>query len=171
MIVLMGIKHSGKTCIGKKAAAHLNIPFYDLDNLLEVQYSSDRDLNFRELYIKLGESGFRDLELRAIDSINLSEKGILALGGGTIDNPGVMKAIKKAELLFFLDVDENILYKRIEQNGFPSFLKESPKLLFHNLYERRKKLYSEIADKTLNIANKNQENAAQLLIKELKDRQ
>ena len=61
MIVLMGIKHSGKTSLGKLLAKTLNLTFMDLDNLLEEQYSKNRILDFRQLYVKFGESGFRDV--------------------------------------------------------------------------------------------------------------
>ncbi len=170
MIVLMGIKHSGKTSLGKMAAAALDLPFFDLDNLLEEQYSKKRLFNFRELYIKLGETGFRDLETKAVKSISMKNDGILALGGGTIENISAMKTVKEAALLVFLDIKEEILFKRIKENGFPSFLEKSPKKLFHKLFIKRRTLYSEVADITLKLTNESTKNILQLLIKEIEDK-
>ena len=167
MIVLMGVKHSGKTSLGKMAAAALDIPFFDLDDLLETQYSKERLLSFRELYIKLGETGFRALETKAVNSISMEEKGILALGGGTIENISAMKAVKDAAPLIFLDTEEEILYKRIKANGFPSFLKNSPKKLFHELFRKRRIMYMETADITLKLTDENPEDVLQLLIKKI----
>lgn len=170
MIVLMGIKHSGKTSLGKMAATTLNLPFLDLDNLLEAQYSKDRPLTFRELYIKLGEEGFRRLETAAVKSISMEKEGILALGGGTIENTKAMETIKKASLLVFLDTDEKVLFKRIKKNGFPTFLEKSPEKLFSELFIKRRSLYSKMADTTLKLTNESTIKVLQLLIKEIKDK-
>ena len=170
MIVLMGIKYCGKTSLGKMAAKALNRPFLDLDDLLEAQYSKDRLFSFREIYMKLGETGFRELETRAVNSISMNEEGILALGGGTIENSSAMETVKKAALLVFLDTEEKILYQRIKKNGFPSFLEKSPKKLFHQLFIKRRNLYSETADITLKLANENPGEVLQLLIKKMKDK-
>ncbi|MCK5673625.1 MAG: hypothetical protein KAH95_09620 [Spirochaetales bacterium] len=169
MIVIMGIKHSGKTSLGKLLAKILNVPFLDLDYLLEEQYSQERILNFRELYLKLGESGFRELETEALNSILIQQQGVLALGGGTIDNPEAMEIVQKAETLVFLDVEEQILYKRIERNGFPSFLKKSPEKLFSELFKRRRLLYKNIATITLNITNESPEEILGILTQKIED--
>ena len=170
MIVLMGIKHSGKTSVGKMAAAALNLPFFDLDNLLEAQYSKERLFSFRELYMKLGEAGFRVLETTAVNSISMKKEGILALGGGTIENVNAMETVKKADLLVFLDTEEEVLYKRIKKNGFPSFLEKSPEKLFSKLFLKRRSLYSKTADITLKLTNESPGEVLQLLIKEIEDK-
>ena len=105
MIILMGIKHSGKSILGRLLAEALTLPFKDLDILMEELYSKDRRYNFRELYLKLGDKGFRSLETKAILKTSITDKGILSLGGGTIDNPEAMDYVKKANLLVFLDAD------------------------------------------------------------------
>ncbi len=170
MIVLMGIKHSGKTILGKMTAKALNLPFLDLDDLLEEQYSKDRLFSFRELYMKLGETGFRELEIKAINSISMNKEGILALGGGTIENIRAMERVKKAALLVFLDTEEEVLYKRIKKNGFPSFLEKSPEKLFHELFIKRRTLYSETADITLKLTNESPGEVLHLLIKKIEDK-
>lgn len=170
MIVLMGIKHSGKTSLGKMTAKALNLPFMDLDDLLEEQYSKDRLFSFRELYMKLGETGFRELEIKAINSISMNKDGILALGGGTIENISAMERVKKAALLVFIDTEEEVLYKRIKKKGFPSFLEKSPEKLFHELFIKRRTLYSETADITLKLTNESPEEVLHLLIKKIEDK-
>lgn len=169
MIIIMGIKHSGKTSLGKLLATSMGQPFLDLDIQLEKQFSRERTLNFRELYIKLGESGFRELETAAMNSIPIHNKGILALGGGTIDNPDAIQRAKEADILVFLDVKESILYSRIKKNGFPSFLKKSPEKLFHELFKRRRLLYKDIAGITISINEEKPEEILNILINKLKE--
>ena len=151
------------------AAIALDLPFFDLDDLLEAQYSKERLFSFRELYMKLGEEGFRELETKAVNSISMKKKGILALGGGTIENISAMEAVKKAALLIFLDTEEEVLYKRIKKNGFPSFLEKSPEKLFHKLFIKRRTLYSETADINLKLTNESPGEILQLLIKKIED--
>jgi len=121
MIVLMGIKHSGKTSLGKLAAEYFNIPFMDLDNLLEKEYSKDRKFNFREIYNILGQTGFKDLETAALSNIQMNKKGILALGGGTIDNPDAIKFITKSDTRVFLDTEEQICINELKKMASPLF--------------------------------------------------
>ena len=163
----MGIKHSGKTSLGKILAEQLNVPFLDLDTLLEEQYSIDRKLNFREIYLSLGESGFKELETSAIKNTNIHKEGVLALGGGTIDNPDAIKIAEEADILIFLDVEEKILFQRIKRNGFPPFLEKSPEKLFHELFKRRRILYKDIASITLKITEESPEELLNILIKKI----
>ena len=170
MIILLGIKHSGKTSLGELLAEALILPFKDLDILMEELYSEDRKYNIRELYLRLGERGFRSLETKAILKTNITSDGILSLGGGTIDNPEAMAYVKKANLLVFLDAEEKTLFKRIKKNGFPSFLEKSPEILFHNLFQRRRDLYNNIADINLTIKDECPEEVLTILLKEIKER-
>ncbi len=168
MIILMGVKHSGKTTLGKLLAESLNVPFLDLDYLIEEQYSKDRKYNFREIYNILGQSGFADLETAAVSNIPANKKGILALGGGTIDNPGAIKFITKSDTRVFLDTEEQILYKRIEKNGFPPFLVKSPEKLFSELYYRRRLLYKNFATITVELSDEKPNEMLEILLKKLR---
>ena len=170
MIILMGIKHSGKTSLGKLAADHFNIPFMDLDNLLEKEYSKDRKFNFREIYNILGQTGFKELETAAAGKIPMSKKGILALGGGTIDNPDAINFMYKSDTRIFLDTKEHILFKRIKKNGFPSFLEKSPKKLFSELYYRRRLLYKNFATITIEFSDEKPKEMLEILLKNIKDK-
>ncbi len=170
MIVLMGVKHSGKTSLGRMLAKELNIPFWDLDNLLEEQYREDKSLSFREIYKKLGEEGFRDLEYRAVQNFDFTQDGVLALGGGTVENIRAMELIKKAQLLIFLDTEESVLWGRIEKNGIPPFLSGSPETLFHELFIRRRKLYNDTADIILELKDESRETVLTLLEKAIEDK-
>ena len=170
MIVLMGIKHSGKTSLGKLAAEYFNIPFMDLDNLLEKEYSKDRKFNFREIYNILGQTGFKDLETTALSNIQMNKKGILALGGGTIDNPDAIKFITKSDTRVFLDTEEQILHKRVEKNGFPPFLVKSPEKLFSELYKRRRFLYKNFATITIKFSDEKPKRMLEILLKNIEDK-
>ena len=163
----MGIKHSGKTTLGKLLAESLNVSFLDLDYLIEEQYSKDRKYNFREIYNILGQTGFKDLETAAVSNIPMNRKGILALGGGTIDNEYAIKFITISDTRIFLDTKEHILYKRIEKNGFPPFLVKSPEKLFSELYYRRRLLYKNFATITIEFSDEKPNEMLEILLKNI----
>lgn len=170
MIVLMGIKHSGKSTLGSMLAKELNIPFGDLDNLLENQYQGDGSVSFREIYKELGEEGFRELEYRAVQNFDVTKEGVLALGGGTVENSRAIELIKEAEILVFLDVKESVLFERIKKRGIPPFLLASPETLFHELFIRRRKLYTDIADIILELKDESIETVLSLLRDAVEDK-
>lgn len=79
-IILVGYMTSGKSTIGKLISEELNIPFYDLDHLIE----TNLNLKINEIFDQKGELFFRKKEREIlIDFLNSTENYILALGGGT----------------------------------------------------------------------------------------
>ena len=61
-VILCGFTSSGKTTIGKLLAEHLELPFFDTDQMLTDQ----NNMTIIEIFAKGGEDMFRDLE-HAID--------------------------------------------------------------------------------------------------------
>jgi len=164
MFVLMGIKHCGKSTVGKLIAVRKKIPFFDLDDELEYEFSPDRRFSFREIYGTVGISGFHELEIKAlkrIDRLNLDE-AVLSLGGGTVENTEAMNIVEKLGLSVYLKEKEDRLFKRIRETGIPPFLEgDNPSALFHDLYERRDSLYLSHADIIINLDGRNPEDAAE----------
>ncbi len=79
-IVLVGYMGSGKSEIGKLLSKHTNIPFYDLDNLIENQL--EKSIN--QIFLEDGEVFFRKKEHEIfLAKMNSQESFILSLGGGT----------------------------------------------------------------------------------------
>jgi shikimate kinase len=79
-IVLVGYMASGKSTIGKLISESLNIPFYDLDDIIE----NNLNLKINQIFDQKGELFFRKKEREVlIDFLNSTENYVLALGGGT----------------------------------------------------------------------------------------
>ena len=71
---------SGKSTIGKSLSNKLNIPFIDLDQVIENQENE----NLKMIFKKSGELYFRKAERRAlIDLIKQDSPAVISLGGGT----------------------------------------------------------------------------------------
>lgn len=81
-VVLSGPPGSGKTTVGRLAAARLGAPFVDLDQRVEVDTGRAPGQLIRED----GEAAFRRVEAEALARL-APDPCVLALGGGTLTTP------------------------------------------------------------------------------------
>ena len=152
LLIIGGLKHCGKTSLGRVMAKELGYHFFDLDDLL-IEAAAGTWESAREIWRTLGKEEFLKLEERAsrnfVDWVMPSIKGggvILSLGGGTISNKPAMGWLKNQGLQIYVRADANLLFRRIMAGGNPPFLSErNPWGDFLTLYQRRDALYRSIA--------------------------
>lgn len=71
---------SGKTTFGKILSESLQLPFYDLDSIIEQELKT----TINEIFEQKGELFFRKKEREVLEAfLNNTDKYVLALGGGT----------------------------------------------------------------------------------------
>ena len=144
-IFIMGMKHSGKSTLGKLLSKELSIPFFDLDREIErIEGRAIRKKRVREIYRERGKEGFQKLEEEALESIFLNEEAplIIAIGGGTIENEKAMARLREEGTRIYLKNDADTLWRRIVKGGIPAFLSgEDPYREFLELYKKRNALY------------------------------
>lgn len=173
MLILMGMKHCGKSTAGKIIAGKKNIPFIDLDDEIERIFSPGRRIPVREIYRKTGKEVFQSLETEALSSLSskIQKPGVLALGGGTIENRGAMQLLKGNTTQLYLEIEESILWKRIQKGGVPSFLdKKKPEAHFHTLYIKRTLLYRLAADIIVSLHNEKPDKTAEIILDKLREK-
>ena len=79
-IILIGYMASGKTTIGRLISESLEMPFYDLDTIIEQELKA----TINEIFEQKGELFFRKKEREVLESfIKKTDNYVLALGGGT----------------------------------------------------------------------------------------
>lgn len=80
-IALIGIRGAGKSTLGSKLAADLQIPFIELDAEIE----KDAGMPLGEIFSLYGQAGYRAIERRLLEKV-LSEnpRAILSIGGGVV---------------------------------------------------------------------------------------
>lgn len=118
---------SGKSFFGKKLSEFLQWRFIDTDIVLEQLYKDEKGKkgSCSDIFKLEGESYFRNLERKAIESLKDSTKTIIAIGGGALNTPENITALKKLGKLIFLDCDLDTLIERIKQKEkIPSYLDE-----------------------------------------------
>lgn len=155
-VVLVGIKHAGKSTLGKALADQRGSLFVDSDELIEANYllTKGEKLSCREIFLKLGRDAFRKLEAQAILQLHESsaeddQERVIALGGGVADNPDVNEDIlKDLGLMVFISIPRDIAWKRIIAKGIPGYLQNeaNPRDVFEKLSDEREVFYQKHAD-------------------------
>jgi len=89
-IALIGLRGAGKSTLGARLARELNVPFFELDRLIELESGIALSAIF-DLY---GQSGFRRLERRCLDDvIGRYPQFVLATGGGLVSEPATFERL------------------------------------------------------------------------------
>lgn len=79
-IFLYGPPGAGKSTLGGLLAGRLNLPFVDMDRIIEARAG----MPIPQIMQARGEAGFRDLESSVLQAIIQDPDGVIALGGGTL---------------------------------------------------------------------------------------
>jgi len=153
-LYLGGIKHSGKTSIGQRLSSRLALPCYDLDALILTRIAPHKTI--RSFYAAEGKQRFQASECDALEALlsTLSGQAIISLGGGACDNEMLMALVKHSGTLIYLKVDEETLWRRIEEGGIPPFLDtDDPRASFSALYAMRHERYSKMCDLLVDLSD------------------
>ncbi len=108
-IVLVGLPGSGKTTVGRLAAAELGAPFVDLDEVIEAG-SGQR---IAQLFAGPGEAAFRDLEREAMERALAGRPSVIAAGGGWAAQPGNLEAAGGRAVTVYLRAAPDLAARRV----------------------------------------------------------
>ena len=113
-IFLVGMPGSGKSSVGKLLADSFEIPFIDLDAVIE----EEAGVAIREIFNTHGENYFRELERDSLHKVaSEQDQFVVATGGGApcfFDNMDYMKQNGK---VVFLDLPMAVIAKRLQKEG------------------------------------------------------
>ena len=151
-VAICGIKHCGKSRLGKALSEALALPFFDTDSLLE----ADAGKPVRALYKEVGETRFRELEAETIRKFTATapSPAVVALGGGVISNPCLTPGdLHALGAIVWLDVPVPTAFERMAREGLPPFLADKPDPLaeFERICAVRRPLFREAADAVLEL--------------------
>jgi shikimate kinase len=120
-LIFCGIKHCGKSTLGKLTAQSLLIPFKDTDEMLEERWQC----SVRELFKAVGEEEFRRRESALLAALPGTEQ-VISLGGGALLKKENEPVIRELGTVIWCDVPDEIAFERIKKGGLPPFLAEAP---------------------------------------------
>ena len=173
-LVLIGMKSSGKTTVGKLLAQKLDLRFTDLDAEVErLHFEQKRErIGFREIFQKYGKDYFRNLEtdtLQALAAAPSQAPFVLATGGGVPLAEANRPILQRMGTIVFLDVAEDMLLPRITAGGIPVFFPypNDPARSLAELLAARRPIYQALAQITVACRAEAQQTIADRIINQL----
>jgi shikimate kinase len=119
-VTLVGLMGVGKTTIGRRLAARLDLPFVDADAEIEVASG----MAVSEIFARFGEPHFRDGERRVIARLIDGAPKVIATGGGAFIDPDTRALILARTHAVWLDADIATLVERVRRRDTRPLLKD-----------------------------------------------
>lgn len=138
-IVLIGMMGAGKTCIGRKLAERLGLPFVDADQ----EIAEAAGCSIPDIFALHGEAAFREGEARVISRLLDNPVHVLATGGGAFMNEKTRAKIRERAISIWLRADIELLMRRVaRRNNRPLLQKGDPRAVLEELMAEREPVYS-----------------------------
>jgi shikimate kinase len=139
-IALVGLMGVGKSSIGRRLAAALDLPFHDADD--EIERAAGRSIP--EIFAERGEAEFREGERRVIARLMDEAPHVLATGGGAFVQPETRALIKSKAISVWLKADVDVLLRRVGRKDNRPLLKDrDPRAVLETLARERLPAYAE----------------------------
>lgn len=131
---------AGKTCIGRKLAERLGLPFVDADQ----EIADAAGCSIPDIFALHGETAFRDGEARVISRLLDGPVRILATGGGAFMNEKTRAKIRERAISIWLRADVDLLMRRVaRRNNRPLLQKGDPRAVLEKLMAERGPVYAQ----------------------------
>lgn len=154
-LALVGLPGVGKSSLGRRLAAALDVPLLDLDRSIVASTGVTKD-SVEEIFKREGEEGFRIRERSAVTAIDevapppggtAAELGIgrvLSLGGGTLVDPRNRWALSRRARILWLDAPDTLIAGRLRTAKVvrPLMKSGSPEASLRALRTERSRFYA-----------------------------
>jgi shikimate kinase len=139
-VVLIGLMGAGKTAVGKRLAAKLDLPFVDADK--EIEEAAGQSI--AEIFAEHGEAYFRQGERKVIARLLEAGPQVLATGGGAYMTVETRTIIKERGISIWLRAELPVLLHRVRRrNHRPLLIGRDNEQVMRNLMAERYPIYAE----------------------------
>jgi shikimate kinase len=139
-LVLIGLMGAGKSAVGRRLAASLNLPFTDADSEIEAAAGQ----SIAEIFAEHGEAYFRTGERKVIARLLENGPQVLATGGGAYMDPETRAAVKEHGISIWLKASLRVLMKRVgRRDNRPLLQVDNPETVMKKLMAERNPVYAE----------------------------
>jgi len=140
-IALLGLRGAGKSTLGPRLAERLEIPFHELDRLLE----ASAGMSTAEIFELEGAAGYLEREARALEEwLARHGSGVLALPGGFVEHEQAYRRLRDTCTTVWLQATPEEHWDRVLAQGDTRPMdgdhRAMPRL--RGLLERREKAYT-----------------------------
>lgn len=142
-LILVGPMGAGKSCIGRRLAAHLGLPFTDADRAIEQRTGA----SVTTIFDCEGEPGFRARECATLANLLSDDGMLLSTGGGAVLDAGNRRLLRERGFVVHLDVGVDQQLQRLARDhSRPLLAREDREQLLQEMARFRAPLYAEVAD-------------------------
>jgi shikimate kinase len=139
-IVLVGMMGSGKSSLGRRLAAALELPFSDADTAIE----QAAGMPVEDIFVTHGEPYFRDGEERVIKRLLQTGPQVVATGGGAVLSAKTRAEVAKNGISVWLNAPIDLLLHRVSRRDNRPLLKTGdPRAVLERLLSEREAFYAE----------------------------
>lgn len=138
-LILIGLPASGKTTVGRQLARRLDMPFFDCDEAIEAAAGC----SVSDIFARYGESYFRQLEHRTLETLCRKEGCVIATGGGAVLREDNRLLLQRSGTVFWLDRPLAYIMSTDFQTGRP--LLTAGRKALERLAAERRALYAACA--------------------------
>jgi shikimate kinase len=137
-LVLVGMPGSGKSAVGRRLAARLDLSFVDADE--EIERAAGKPIT--DIFKDHGEPYFREGERKVIARLLSGGPQVLATGGGALLSAETRENIRRSGISIWLKADLPVLVRRVLKRNNRPLLEKDPERVMRELMEARHHLYA-----------------------------
>ncbi|MBI4094170.1 3-phosphoshikimate 1-carboxyvinyltransferase [Candidatus Kaiserbacteria bacterium] len=167
-IVLIGMRGGGKSTVARHLSERLGLRTADLDAIVEKQ----EGMSIPEIVERYGWEYFRDRESEVVQKVGRLKDTVISTGGGVINRPENIAALKQRGILVFLNAPVERLLSRLEGDTSRPRLTSSSTALseMKAVLAERKRLYETVADEIIDDTTLTLEEKVEEVVRRLQKR-
>jgi XRE family aerobic/anaerobic benzoate catabolism transcriptional regulator len=166
-IALIGLRGAGKSTLGAALADRLEMPFLELDQLIE----QESGLNLSLIFDFHGQSGFRQFERKCLeDVIQRYSRFVIATGGSLVSEPGTFERLLSSCFTVWVKASPEEHMQRVMAQGDMRPMSDNRDAMsdLQRILAEREALYNK-ADVQVDTAGRTPEDSLEMLIQGLRD--
>lgn len=163
-VFLIGFMGAGKSTIARCLQKELDMELIEMDERIV----EEQKMTINEIFEKVGENGFRDIESQLVVDISDSKNAIVSCGGGVVIRPQNVENMKKSGKIIFLTATPETILERVKHGKDRPLLNGNMNVEYiSELMGKRLDMYEGAADIKVSTDNKTVGEICTEIIKEI----
>ena len=165
-IFLIGFMGAGKSTIARTLQRELGFPLVEMD----ARIVQEQGMSINDIFAQYGEAHFREIESQLVVDLGKQEPSIVSCGGGVVVRPENTQNMKKSGRIVLLKASPETIFERVKNSTDRPILNGHMNVEYiAELMEKRRALYEEAADITIQTDGKTREQICEEIIGKLRD--